>query len=215
VKAVAATLTAAATCSQIPESFHIISTSGASPTVSKQNRYIITGGPSTGKTTLIEALRLQGYNCVDESARAVINQQIELNTGLVPWIDNARFSELVLDSVIANYKATASSETVFFDRGVADVMAYLILDGIEVPQRFWDATRNYRFNTTVFMLPQWEEIYANDSARVESFELASRVSKTLADLYTKIGYDVVELPKSTTAERLVFLLDAIAVPADS
>lgn len=183
--------------------------------MSKQNRYIITGGPSTGKTTLIEALRLQGYNCVDESARAVINQQIELNTGLVPWIDNARFSELVLDSVIANYKATASSETVFFDRGVADVMAYLILDGIEVPQRFWDATRNYRFNTTVFMLPQWEEIYANDSARVESFELASRVSKTLADLYTKIGYDVVELPKSTTAERLVFLLDAIAVPADS
>lgn len=183
--------------------------------MSTENRYIITGGPSTGKTTLIEELRQHGFNCVDESARAVINEQLELKSSFVPWIDNARFSELVLDSVISNYENTDDNDIVFFDRGVADVMAYLILDKIEIPQRFWDAAREYRFNTKVFMLPAWEEIYANDAARVESFELAKRVSDTLAKLYSDIGYEVVLLPKSSTSERITFLLDAVAVPTAS
>lgn len=179
------------------------------------NRYIITGGPGSGKTTLIENLRERGFLCVDESARAVINDQLELKTDLVPWINNAKFSELVLDRVIQKYEALDTSDICFFDRGIADVMAYLILDGIEVPQRFWNAARSLRFNRTVFILPPWEAIYENDSARQESFDLAVNVFETLKKLYIDLEYDVVELPKTTMDGRIKFVLDQIEVPSNT
>jgi predicted ATPase len=37
--------------------------------------YVITGGPSTGKTTTVTALTQRGYHVVEEAARLVIEER--------------------------------------------------------------------------------------------------------------------------------------------
>ena len=45
-------------------------------------RVIITGGPGTGKSTLLNLLEKRGYHCHQEISRAVIRQQLDLGTKL-------------------------------------------------------------------------------------------------------------------------------------
>ncbi|WP_279157967.1 AAA family ATPase, partial [Parabacteroides goldsteinii] len=41
----------------------------------KTGLYVITGGPGTGKTSLIEELKIVGYQTVKEVARDIIKEQ--------------------------------------------------------------------------------------------------------------------------------------------
>ena len=44
--------------------------------MSNSSWYVITGGPSTGKTTLLEELAKRGYKTIPEVARVVIDEGI-------------------------------------------------------------------------------------------------------------------------------------------
>lgn len=60
------------------------------------NPIIITGGPGAGKTTLINALADAGYPTFAESSRQLIEQQSQLEDGILPWVDLPGFAELCL-----------------------------------------------------------------------------------------------------------------------
>ena len=91
----------------------------------KTKRVIITGGPGTGKTTLLELLKEKGFPCHLEVARKVIKEQLELESDLVPWLDLVNFSILVNEGQIAQFNAVNEGICNFYDRGVPDVLAYL------------------------------------------------------------------------------------------
>ena len=57
-------------------------------------KYIITGAPGTGKTTLINLLK-PIIPCMEEVARKVIISEQENNKNGVPWENINRFIELV------------------------------------------------------------------------------------------------------------------------
>ena len=40
------------------------------------NFYVITGGPGSGKTTVLAELMRLGHRCIPEDARAVIQEQV-------------------------------------------------------------------------------------------------------------------------------------------
>jgi len=46
--------------------------------------YVITGGPGSGKTSLIEALRSRGYNSTVEAGRAIIQDQVAIDGRALP-----------------------------------------------------------------------------------------------------------------------------------
>lgn len=62
----------------------------------KNNFYIITGGPGSGKTTLLNELRKNGCNCVPETARNIIREQVEAGGRALPWGDTRAYSDLML-----------------------------------------------------------------------------------------------------------------------
>ena len=53
-------------------------------------RIIITGGPSSGKTSIIDALKDEGYSCFDEVSREII-QEMNIKTAF----KNVDFEETV------------------------------------------------------------------------------------------------------------------------
>ena len=60
-------------------------------------RYVVvTGGPGSGKSTLIDALERDGHARSVEAGRAIIRDQVAIGGPALPWNDPELFAELML-----------------------------------------------------------------------------------------------------------------------
>ena len=97
---------------------------------SRERFHVITGGPGSGKTTLIEALARLGYAHTVEAGRAIIQDQLAIDGPALPARDPFAFTELMLSWELRSYRmAETTAGPVFFDRGVTDLVGYLTLIG--------------------------------------------------------------------------------------
>ncbi len=48
-------------------------------------KYVLTGGPSVGKITVIEILAKRGYKILPEVARMIIEEERIKGTDILPW----------------------------------------------------------------------------------------------------------------------------------
>ena len=174
-------------------------------------RIVVTGGPGSGKTGLIEALAAAGHATSPEAGRAIIRRQQAIGGQALPWRDRALFAELMLDRDMDAYaRAEDTAAQVFFDRGVPDVVGYLTLCGLPVPSHVERAAREVRYDRRVFIAPVWPEIFAQDAERRQDLDEAQRTFDAMAKVYPRFGYDLIELPKAPVAERVAFVLSRLA-----
>jgi predicted ATPase len=64
----------------------------------------------------------------------------------------------------------------------------------------------YPFHATVFLLPPWEVIYANDAERDQSFAEAVDVHAKIVRWYHSCGYVLNEVPRLPVAQRAQHVL---------
>lgn len=168
---------------------------------------VITGGPGSGKTSLIEALAARGHAVRPEAGRAVIRDQQAIGGRGLPWVDPARFAELMLAADLHSHsEALAGQGDVFFDRGVPDIAGYLTLCGLPIPASVEQAARQMRYRRTAFIAPPWREIFTQDAERKQDFAEAERTHAVMAEIYPRYGYGLVELPRASISERAAFVL---------
>jgi len=171
--------------------------------------HVVTGGPGAGKSTLIAALAHAGFAVVAEAGRAVIREQQASGGDALPWRDRAAFAHAMLARDLAAYDAhRAASAPVFFDRGIADVVGYLRLEGLPVPEAMLSAARARRY-ARVFICPPWPDIYVTDAERKQTPETAARTYDAMVEAYTGLGYPLIEVPRASVAARIDFMLEAI------
>ena len=180
--------------------------------VREANRFfILTGGPGSGKSSLIDALTRLGYARTVEAGRAIIQDQVDIGGNALPWADQAHFAELMLSWEMRSYhSAQEHPGPVFFDRGVPDVMAYLRLVNLPAPAHVIKAASEFRYNRSVFIAPPWKEIFHPDRERKQDFDEAVRTYESLAFTYKELGYELVELPRVSVDERVQYVLRTIA-----
>ncbi len=176
----------------------------------KTNFHIITGGPGVGKTTLIGELRERGYCCVPEVARHIIKEQMEINGDALPWLNTRKYSDIMLLRSIHDFiKYSETDKLHFFDRGIPDTYGYEVLMNFTMSKKLKDAVTQYRYNSKVFILPPWLEIYETDSERKQGFEEALRTFDVMCKVYSDLGYTIIEVPKASVEERADFIVSKI------
>lgn len=177
----------------------------------KKEIIVLAGGPSSGKTTLINALVEKGFICYPEISREVIREAQAQGIDQLFLENPLLFSELLLQGRIKQHQEAhnENSEVVFLDRGIPDVLAYMHYIGDSYPKSFSDACENHRYQK-VFLLPPWKEIYVSDAERYENYEQAVLIHEHLEETYRNFGYDLVTIPKDTVENRVEFLLQHLA-----
>lgn len=168
--------------------------------------HIITGGPGSGKSTLIDALAAAGVATSAEVGRAIIREQVAAGGDALPWADERAFAELMLPrEVAAHAAALASGVTTVLDRGVLDVIGFLRVSGLVVPPAFDAAARRMRYNACVFLAPFWADIYTHDAERKQAPAVAQATEAIMRKTYAGYGYELIELPRMSVAERVRFV----------
>jgi predicted ATPase len=169
--------------------------------------FIITGGPGSGKTSLLDALEKMNYKRSVEAGRGIIQQQVVIGGRALPWDDKLLFAELMLSWEIRSYQIAEQWAGIgFFDRGVPDIAAYLMLSNLPVPKYVQRAIETFRYNPRVLIAPPWREIFTQDRERKQDFDEAIRTYEALVKTYNRNGYKLVELPCTSIEERVRFVL---------
>lgn len=173
----------------------------------KTKRIVITGGPGSGKTSLIQYLEQQGFTCIPEISREVILKAKAEGIDQLFLEDPILFSEQLLKGRIQQFEATQTAQEtyLFFDRGLPDVTAYMEYLGVSYPAFFSETCKKYTYDA-VFLLPPWEAIYIQDNERYESFAQAERIFDFLDQGYVNYGYQVAHVPTGTLEYRSAFIL---------
>ena len=170
----------------------------------------ITGGPGSGKTSIITLLKDNGFKCYDEISRQVTLQAQKDGIEQLFLTEPLLFSEKLLEGRIEQFlnAKVEKTETVFLDRGIPDVLAYMDYIGDDYPEHFIKACEINKYDA-VFLLPPWKAIFTSDNERYENFEQSETIHSHLADTYTKYGYNLIEVPFGTIKERVNFILQTL------
>jgi predicted ATPase len=173
-------------------------------------RIVITGGPGTGKSTLIKLLEKSGHPCLHEVSREVILQARKDGHEQLFLNDPILFSEKLIEGRVKQYHETKdfNQTIVFYDRGLHDVVAYLNYIGSGFPGEMHEVCDSHRYDM-VFILPPWKEIYTTDNERYESFREAEKIHFHLENTYKNYSYSPIEVPKLPAEQRLSFILEKI------
>jgi predicted ATPase len=81
--------------------------------------FVITGGPRSGKTTLLNELARRRYPCVPEVARQIIQEQVASGGNALPWGDRTLYTGLMLERSIQSFlEHFSDSRVTFADRRI-------------------------------------------------------------------------------------------------
>ena len=173
-------------------------------------KIVITGGPGTGKSTIIYELIKRGYTCLEEISRQVTLEAQKEGIDQLFLTDALLFSDRLLTGRHKQYVDSAMllTDLVFFDRGVPDVLAYMDFIGDKYPIRFEEICKKCVYDY-VFILKPWEAIYTSDNERYESFDQALEIHEHLLNTYKKYDYHLYDVPFDTVESRTDFILKTL------
>ena len=170
--------------------------------------FVVSGGPGSGKTTLIEALKDAGYHTYPEVGRQIIQEQNLVSGEAVPWKNPRLYAEIMLSWEMRSYHLASNRKRVaFFDRGIPDIIGYLHLLELPVPDHLMSAAKMFPYGKRVFLCPPWPEIFEQDEERKQTFDIAERTYEAIARTYAGLGYDLETVPITTVFKRVRFVLD--------
>jgi len=167
-------------------------------------KYVLTGGPSCGKTTLLDALEVRGYNILKEVARGVLKEREDKPLN---YNEHLTRQKLIFGLQVEQEK-NLEGEVAFLDRGIIDNFAYQVhlLCGI-IPE-YAELAKKHPMYDQVFVLDRLP--FENDGLRIEKDDSeAQELHDSIIHFYQSFGYSPVFVPVMGIEARVDFILDHI------
>jgi predicted ATPase len=171
---------------------------------SERNWYVITGGPSSGKSTTIKMLKDLGYTTTHEVARHYIDLQ-RINGRSVDEVraNQRQFQHKVLNLQIDLERRLDPQELIFLDRGLPDELAYYQFFNLPPDEKLVEylKTATYKKIFVMDLLP-----LDKDYARTEDEVAQKALHRLIIDSYKSRKETIVMVPVLPPKERVAFIL---------
>jgi len=187
--------------------------------------YIITGGPGTGKSSLIGMLKKYGLYVVPEAAARIIEEEEESKKPkkerIIPWNANKRpeFQKKVfkMHSDDLNH-INHEIEKAFLDRSHIDNLAYCEYYNIPFPEGLEEAINSINYKKVYILEQPSKKFYTKTSTRHESYVEAKKIHNKIYENYKKYllnkivdvplmidsGIKVAKLNDSAELDKVIF-----------
>jgi predicted ATPase len=170
----------------------------------KNNWYVITGGPSSGKTTTVNILKSRGYKTTIEDARHYIDLQRITGRKIEDIRRNQEvFQRTIVDMQIQQENQLTPEDLVFLDRALPDSLAYFRFTGLTPNEKLLAALKTAQYKKVFIMdvLP-----LHHDYARTEALIDQINIDALIREVYGSMPWPVVRVPVLTPEARADFIL---------
>ncbi|MBK8787045.1 MAG: ATP-binding protein [Chitinophagaceae bacterium] len=169
-----------------------------------KNWYVITGGPSSGKTTTVNLLKERGYITTFEHARHYLDtQRLKGRTIEDVRKQQQEFQLGILDMQIEQENQIFPEVQVFLDRAIPDALAYYRFLNLPEDKNLTEALRSVSYKN-VFILDCL--LLVKDYARTEDVLAQKKIHALLIEVYESLGFPIIQVPVLPPEERVDFIL---------
>ncbi len=169
----------------------------------KIKKFVITGGPGAGKTTLILKLEEMGEVVVHESASDHI--KLRQDQGITePWKEKFFQTDILKLQLFRESRIPKKSKRVFIDRGIIDGLAYLDKRSNEYKSIYKEAKKSKY--TKVFFVESLKNV-EKTKIRRENKKEAEKLAKKFKEIYCSFGFEVIVIPAVSVGERVQLILN--------
>lgn len=168
-------------------------------------KYILTGGPGTGKSSLVLALEARGEYVIREAAEDCIKLKQAMGVQ-EPWAEPGFQDGILALQLQRESRIPKSAGRVFLDRGLYDGLAY-VLEGTPIYQRVLQKAQQADYDK-IFLVEQLG-FTEKTAVRKENHDEALALGEKLEAIYRRAGYPVIRIEKGMVEERVQQILEHI------
>ena len=172
-------------------------------------RFILTGAPGSGKTSIIRQLAQDGFSVVEEAATDIISAA-HARGEIEPWM-NPSFIDAVA-RLQTDRQIRACGRIQFHDRSVVCTAALAVYLGQQFPTFLTNELNRVKkesiFERRVFFIRNLGFITRTEARRI-TFEETLRFEKIHEEIYRDHGFELISIAPGTITERAARIKSAI------
>lgn len=168
--------------------------------------YVISGGPGTGKTSVINELAKE-FRILPESARAVGDEDLRFKGKSVKETNQQEFQDAIFEFDKKQLEGLYGDKIIFTDRGLGDTLAYCRTRNLKISKKMLDYTKKFKY-TGIFIL-DFLDNYVRDTLRQETKEEQERIHREIIKTYEEFGYKLIFVPFMSVKDRVSFIKSKI------
>lgn len=172
-------------------------------------KYVIAGGPNSGKSTIIKILQDQGYQTIDETFSSLYLEAKKRNSLQSFFSDQVKLIGIVIKKQIERENAIDPEKDVFLDRSVYDAFFHGCYLNLNMPIEISEMVKNRSYSIVFYLDSLPALFFEQTEIRRETREEALRIHLFFEQQYKKIGIPLVHVPFDTPENRARFILNVI------
>ncbi|MBT5022322.1 ATP-binding protein [Candidatus Woesearchaeota archaeon] len=169
-------------------------------------KYVLTGGPGTGKSSIIEELKKRGECVIPEAAEEYIKLKQAQGVN-EPWLEDDFQIQILKIQIDYERKIPLGVSRVFIDRGLLDGLAYVKMGTWQYKEIKAESEKIHYAG--VFLIDQLGHTKKTEVRR-ENEDEALKIGNKIKQIYVDFGYDLVKIGFGTIEERANRVLDHLS-----
>lgn len=175
------------------------------------HKFIFSGGPGCGKTTVLLALQTMGYQVCPE-AYCALYREARVNGTLNKFCEDLIYQRyLIMQRHEDQESQLDPARPAFLDRSIPDVIFYGNYFNVAIPEDLIQKFERHKADYAIvfFFEPVPAYLYQPTDVRLESRAEALKIHQALLAGYEHQGFKIVHVPFDAIEKRVKFILNEI------
>ncbi len=173
-------------------------------------RFLLTGAPGAGKTTVIDLLSSQGVQVVSEAYTTLFNEAMAAGESAAEFFrDPLRLRRRLYEKQCAMEAGVDSSRLTFLDRGTPDICFFGELFGVAMPDDFCRLMLERSYDGVLMLDLVPEECFQQTQVRQETYEQTMRVHEYFKKRIGECRYWVARIPFMSPEKRVEYVFSLV------